>query len=445
MKKLGLILLVVTGFISANAQSYLGYYQDNYAGVQGVLFNPASIVDSRFKTDINLFSFGTAIGNDMYAVSFSDAFKSGYDFDTQAKKSFTESNNIISNFDVMGPAFMFNLTPKHSFAVYTRARAFINLVGVNGELINELSKENNIENFDFKLGNPNFTGNSWGEFGLSYATVLYQKGQHFLKAGLTAKYLQGFVNANFKGDGISLKYDNVEFTSTGTATYGTSQDFEVNPNVVIDAASKGFGLDLGLVYEWRPDFDTTKKEVSNFKELNKYKLRFGLSLTDLGSIQYDEGIQKKYNLNQSFTEDDFNNASNFDTFLTDVYYEPLLNGKVKSKLPTAIHADVDWNMYKKFYLNLNGNFSSVNSKDLNQNTIENYFNITPRFESKWLSFYVPISFMQYSGTQMGAGLRTGFFFIGSGSALSNAFAKESKAMDFHFGFKIPVYQKKIKN
>ena len=97
MKKLGLILLVVTGFISANAQSYLGYYQDNYAGVQGVLFNPASIVDSRFKTDINLFSFGTAIGNDMYAVSFSDAFKSGYDFDTQAKKSFTESNNIISN------------------------------------------------------------------------------------------------------------------------------------------------------------------------------------------------------------------------------------------------------------------------------------------------------------------------------------------------------------
>jgi hypothetical protein len=451
MKKLGLILLVVTGFISANAQSYLGYYQDNYAGVQGVLFNPASIVDSPFKTDINLFSFGTAIGNDMYAVSFSDAFKSGYDFDTQAKKSFTESNNIISNFDVMGPAFMFNLTPKHSFAVYTRARAFINLVGVNGELINELSKENNIEDFDFKLGNPNFTGNSWGEFGLSYATVLYQNGQHFLKAGLTAKYLQGFVNANFKGDGISLKYVKnqnnpvlSQFTSTGTATYGTSQDFEVNPNAAIDAASKGFGLDLGLVYEWRPDFVTTKKDSANFKGLNKYKLRFGLSLTDLGSIQYDQGIQKKYNLNQSFTEDDFNNASNFDAFLNDAYSETVINGTVKSKLPTAIHADLDWNMYKKFYLNLNGNFSSVNSKDLNQNTIENYFNITPRFESKWLSFYVPISFMQYSGTQMGAGLRTGFFFIGSGSALSNAFAKESKAMDFHFGVKIPVYQKKIK-
>jgi hypothetical protein len=452
MKKLGLILLVVTGFISANAQSYLGYYQDNYAGVQGVLFNPASIVDSPFKTDINLFSFGTAIGNDMYAVSFSDAFKSGYDFDTQAKKSFTESNNVISNFDVMGPAFMFNLTPKHSLAVYTRARAFINLVGVNGELINELSKENNIEDFDFKLGNPNFISNSWGEFGLSYAAVLYQKGQHFLKAGFTAKYLLGVANAHFKGDGINLEYvENVtnpvlsQFISTGTATYGTSQDFEVNPNVVIDAASKGFGLDLGLVYEWRPDFDTTKKEVSNFKELNKYKLRFGFSLTDLGSINYEKGIRKSYDLNDSFTADEFENAENIDAFLNDAYSETVINGTVKSKLPTAIHADVDWNMYKKFYLNLNGNFSSVNSKDLNQNTIENYFNITPRFESKWLSFYVPISFMQYSGTQMGAGLRTGFFFIGSGSALSNAFAKESKAMDFHFGVKIPVYQKKIKN
>ena len=94
MKKIVLVILVFTSFISVNAQSYLGYYHDNYAGVQGVLFNPASIVDSRFKTDINLFSFSTAVGNDMYAVSFSDAFKSGYDFDNQAKKSFTSSNNV---------------------------------------------------------------------------------------------------------------------------------------------------------------------------------------------------------------------------------------------------------------------------------------------------------------------------------------------------------------
>lgn len=452
MKKTVLVILVFTSFISANAQSYLGFYHDNYAGVQGVLYNPASIVDSRFKTDINLFSFSTAVGNDMYAVSFSDAFKSGYDFDAQAKKSFTSSNNVIMNLDLMGPAFMFNIAPKQTLAIYTRARAFVNLGGVNGDLINELSKEDNKNNFDYLVGNPNFISNSWGEFGLSYAAVLYQKGQHFLKGGITAKYLQGVANAHFKGDGINLEYvEDVnnpglsKFTSTGEATYGTSQDFEANPDVEIDSASKGFGFDLGLTYEWRPDFDTTKKEVSNFKELNKYKLRFGFSLTDLGSINYEKGIRKSYDLNDSFTADEFENAENIDAFLNDAYSETVINGSVKSKLPTAFHADVDWNMCKKIYLNVNGDFSLVDNTTLNQNSIENRISVTPRFESKWLSLYVPVSFMQYSGTQIGAGLRTGIFFLGSGSALSNAFAKESKAMDFHFGVKIPVYQKKIKN
>ena len=453
MKKTVLVLVVFLCNVSANAQSHLGYYHDNYAGVQSVLFNPASTADSRFKTDINLFSFSTAIGNDAYAVNFSNAFKSGYDFDSQAKKSFTDSNSFIANADLMGPSFMSNITPKQTLAVFTRARAFVNLGGVNGELINEITKDENKEDFpNLPLGNPNFIYNSWGEFGLSYAAVLYQKGQHFLKGGITAKYLQGVVNAHFKGDGVNLEYDENEinpesstYTSTGTATYGTSQDFENNSEIEIDSASKGFGFDLGLVYEWRPDFDTTKKEVSNFKELNKYKLRFGVSLTDLGSVNYEKGIRKSYDLNAIVTQDDFDNAENFDTFLSDNYPETIINGAVKSKLPTAIHADLDWNMHKKFYLNVNGDFSMVDNAKLNQNSIENRFSLTPRFESKWFSFYLPVSVMEYSGTQIGAGLRTGVFFIGSGSALSNAFAKQSKSMDFHLGVKIPIYQKKIKD
>ena len=453
MKKSVLFLIALFSFFGANAQSYLGFYHDNYAGVQSVLYNPASIADSRFKTDINLFSFSTSIGNDMYAVNFSDAFKSGYDFDTQAKKSFTDANSVIMNFDIMGPSFMFNLAPKHTLAVFTRARSFVNLVNINGKLINDILKEDNTAVFDYTIGNTNFIGNSWGEFGLSYAAVLFQKGQHFLKGGITAKYLQGVANAHFKANNVRLKYvENQtdpalsEYTTNGTATYGTSQDFENNSEIEIDSNSKGFGFDLGLVYEWRPDFDTTKKDVSNFKELNKYKLRFGLSLTDLGSINYDKGIRKSYNLEGvTVTEGDFENADNIDQFLNNKYPATVIKGKVKSKLPTALHVDLDWNMYKKFYLNVNSDFSLVDSEALNQNSIENRISLTPRFESRWFSFYVPVSVMQYSGTQIGAGLRTGFFFIGSGSALSNAFAKESKGMDFHLGLKIPVYQKKSKD
>ncbi len=451
MKKTVFIIAFLASLITAKAQSYLGFYHDNYAGVQGVLFNPASIVDSRFKTDINLFSMSTSAGNDLYGVKLFDIFKSGYDFTTQAKKTFTGSNNAILNLDVMGPSFMFNISPKHSLAIYTRARAFVNVVNINGRLIDELGN-NNTNNFDYNVGNTSLTGNSWGELGLSYAVVLYQKGEHFLKGGITAKYLQGVANAHFQAQNVDLKYvKNVPspqlstYTSTGTATYGTSQDFAANSNVNIDNKSNGFGLDLGLVYEWRPYFDTTKKEVANFKELNKYKLRFGLSLTDLGSIKYGNGVRNRYNLNKTITQNDLDNANNFDDFIKNNYLATIVNGAFKSNLPTALHADVDWNFNKKFYLNLNTDLSLVNKGALNQNSIANYASLTPRYESRWFSFYVPISYMQYSGTQIGAGLRTGVFFIGSGSILSNAFSKNSKSADFHIGMKIPVYEKKLKD
>jgi len=59
-KHLPILLFLIISF-TAKSQSYLGYFHDNYAGVQSVLFNPASIADSRFKTDINLFSISGAV------------------------------------------------------------------------------------------------------------------------------------------------------------------------------------------------------------------------------------------------------------------------------------------------------------------------------------------------------------------------------------------------
>ena len=150
MKKRFFFLTALFSALGANAQSYEGFYHDNYAGVQSVLFNPASIVDSRFKTDINLISFSSSVSNDAYGVNFFDVFKDGYDFDTQAKKSFTNANKANLNTDVMGPSFMFNIAPKHSIAIFTRARGIANVIDVNGIVINELSKDNK-NNFNYNV------------------------------------------------------------------------------------------------------------------------------------------------------------------------------------------------------------------------------------------------------------------------------------------------------
>lgn len=451
-KRIFLSLFALASFCSANAQSYLGYVPDNYAGVQGVLYNPASIADSRFKADINLFSISSSVGNDLYGVKIFDVFKNGYDFDLEAKKNFSNANNAFFNTDFMGPSVMFNIAPKHTLAIFTRARAVANVIDINGNVVNELSKDNKT-NFDYPVGSPNAVGNSWGELGISYAAVLFQRGEHFLKGGITAKYLQGVANYHLQGNNINLEFqENLvspqlsTYESTGSAIYGSSQDFATNSDIDVDSKSRGFGVDLGLVYEWRPEYSADRADINDLKEVNKYKLRFGVSVTDLGRMKYNKGIRRNYDLNETITQDDYDNADNFDEFLENNYNFTVLNGAVRSNLPTAIHADVDWNIYRRFYLNANGDLGIVSKTKLNQNSIANRVSLTPRYESKWFSAYIPISYMDYSKqAQVGLGLRTGVFFIGSSSIVSNAISKSSKAADIHLGMKIPIYQKKAKD
>jgi outer membrane protein OmpA-like peptidoglycan-associated protein len=457
MKKLLVLVLVITATFNANAQSYLGYTYDNYAGVQGTLYNPASIVDSRFKTDINLFSFSGLVSNDYYAVKAIDAIKKDYSIQNQASKSLSSSNNGLGNVDVMGPSFMFNLAPKHSIALFTRARSFVNITNVDGLFADQLL--NNFDsNKDFNVASQNFNvvANTWAEFGLSYATVILDKKIHFLKGGLSLKYLQGVANAYVNADNVAVKYDNVSLdpkqstiTSTGFVNYGESEDFTVNNNYKLNTGSTGLGLDLGFVYEYRPDYlnyKTTDKDGKSvyFKDVNKYKYRFGLSVTDIGSINYKDGTQKRYDVNKTVTQEKLD-AEDPENVLENLY--TLIPGKTSSKayLPTAIHANADWNMYKKFYLNLNAEIN-VNSKTaINTNTIANTFSLTPRFESKWFSFYLPLTQSEYRGFMAGAGLRLGPLFVGSGSVISNLISDKSKGADIHFGLKIPVYQGRMKD
>ncbi|HEU4790016.1 MAG TPA: DUF5723 family protein [Flavobacterium sp.] len=459
MKKSLLFLIVLFSIAQANAQSYMGYMPDNYAGVQGVLFNPASIVDSRFKTDINIFSTSSSLNNDYYGLSLFDLSKSSYDAGKEGKRTPTKNNGGIVYSDVMGPSFMFNIAPKHAIAIYTRARAVVNANDVNGHLYDQLKDGlDDASDFNILVGSPNAVGHTWAEVGASYAAVLWQSKQHFLKGGFTAKYLVGGINSYMKGDNVTSAFNQTNdpltstLATTGSLTIGSSQDFITgDEDVKFDSNSKGYGADFGLVYEWRPDYesydlDKAKAVDNNFRDLNKYKLRFGLSITDIGSIKYNNLKEDFYNINGVVTQQDIDDADNLGDFLEAHYGTPITTYKsIKANLPTVMHVDADWNMYKKFYLNLNGNLSLIEKSALGKTSSANTWILTPRYETRWFTFSLPINYMEYSGMQVGTGLRFGPLFVGSSSLITNVFSKQSKAADVYFGFKIPVYEKKFKD
>ncbi|WP_194768012.1 DUF5723 family protein [Tamlana sp. I1] len=457
MKKIILLLLVVISPMWLQGQAFQGFLTDNYSGVNSVVINPANIVDSRFRADINLIGVSAFGGNDYAGVNILDVTKSGYDFDSMANTYPTNNNNGIINIDVMGPSFMFNINSNSSIAVFTRARSFVNIHDINGEIVDDLENDDT-DDFYFDGGNLKTAGNGWAELGVTYARVILNDRTKFLKGGLTVKYLQGGGSAHISGNNLTVDYDadgggpdNGSFDTTGELTYASfDTSFDEDGYEYELPKATGVGFDLGFVYEWRtnyPDYRRTAADGSTYslKDQNKYKLKLGLSITDIGRINYKDGTEEVYEVNNSFTEDDFDNADNLEDFLNTFYTLKSSTKGFKATLPTALHFTADWSFTRRLYVNLNTDLSLISKNKLGASRIANTVSLTPRFESKIFSFYLPMGIVQYSGFQAGAGLRFGPLYLGSGSVLSALVSDNSKAADVYAGIKIPIYQGREKD
>ena len=112
-KQLTFLMLLLT--LVSNAQSFFGFQHDNYAGVNAVMSNPANIVDSRFRTDINLFSGDINFTNSYYSFTLNELFSDDY-YSQENATNTSESNSLYTKVDVLGPSFMFNIAKNQYFS-----------------------------------------------------------------------------------------------------------------------------------------------------------------------------------------------------------------------------------------------------------------------------------------------------------------------------------------
>lgn len=440
LKTLAICALCCTYVSNLNAQSYVGHTADNYSGVHALTTNPSNVVDSRLKADINIISGSAFGGSDYFGINVSDIIKSdgGFDFDSDVEKFPSEANNFFLNADVLGPSFMFNLSPKSSIGVVSRVRAFFNLNNISGELYENVIDDFDLnEDFDFNSENLTGTIHAWAEIGLVYGRILMDKNKNFLKAGVTLKYLQGAGSMFLNSPSFSGQFSAATETlnTQGTLMYGTSQDFD-NNDINFDNLSAGFSADIGFTYEYRP----SPGQDSTSRKYNKYKLKIGASITDMGSMSYNKSVVTTYNMNNSVSTSNFNEDSDTKDFLDENYTATETTVAQKIKLPTALHLLVDYHLKNKLYLSLQSNLSLIKSNTPNANTVINSVTLSPRLETKWFAFYSPISIRQYGEFAWGGGFRFGPLTLGSSSILSNLISSTSKTTDVYVGLKIPLYQ-----
>ena len=462
-----LVLLCLALTISSMAQNYPGYRTSNYSGVNGVFFNPANIADNRFKWDINVFAIDGFIGNDQSGLRFKDIPKA-FNADSLKSKLLRghEQINSLSYADILGPSFMISLTPKTSIALTSRTRVFANAKDVNGDLAAAVIDASGGSGIGAPIGfnsNNSIThATGWTEIGGSVGQVFTNKSSHhFFKGGVTLKYLAGTADSYLKLNSIAGTLGNgaggtyIAGPTSGSISLNTTDanfsDYKFKDFFKFNG--QGIGGDIGFVYEWRPAADYSMYETDRFA--NKYKIKVGVSLLDVGQIKFHKSSNTAGNYGVNIPGGGQFDLAQFSGKSVSQYKAVLdanpgyftagqpQNNSYTVDLPTTLQANVDWLVSGGFGLNFAAQINTNKTKDFDLYYFNSY-SVTPRWENSLFSVELPMNYNELTKFNAGLGFRIGPVFFGSGSVLS-ALVHDSRQADLYAGvhFGIP-YKKKIK-
>lgn len=459
MQRIIPIVLIFTYFISAS-QSYIGFGADNFNGIHGALFNPANIADSRIKIDINLASASVFTVNNYIEVDFWDLFNNMGNFNvalgTESVGINRRTNGVI-NLDVLGPSALITLSNKRAIGFTTRIRSLANINTLDGEII-DFFDTGISENTPIRKSNinSNITGNNFAEIGLTYAQVVKNDRVEFIKLGGSLKYFRGIISGNAKLNNGAAFFnpndpDNVFLSGNGNYSLseniadenGVASSEEEVDNYFSEGAS-GLGIDLGFVYEYRPNpranisrNNVRKQQV--LRHVTSYRYKLAVSLLDLGFLNYENQEVRNYNITPLATQDiiDIDSFSDFENIVPSTRSVEDL----RLSLPTRLRSEFDVRLNSKFFLNTVASISLIGKRADTANRYANQITISPRYETKWFTAFLPITATQYGGVQVGLGGRLGPVFIGSSGLFSRSFDKQTRAFDIYAGIKVPIFHK----
>ncbi|MFD0796005.1 DUF5723 family protein [Maribacter chungangensis] len=442
MKKTAALILffcVNFGF----SQSYMGYTMDNFSGIHNTIHNPANLADSRTKWEFNLFSASGTLSTDYTNLTLGNISNllgdSGFD---GLERFASDQNNFLLDADVVGPSLQFSLNEKSGLALVTRVRAISNFNNVNGALFESIYDGFPTSSFAFEQNNLDFATHAWGEVGLSYGRVFLANPNHVFKGGITLKYLLGGGAVQGGSNTLTGNFNDAtgQVRLDGDISYALTIDDGTTSIDYFEELAPGFGADIGFVYEFRNAKSIAPSNNNNPRAFNQYKLKVGLSILDLGSINYTGTEVTEYTINANVNAQELEN--DFIDIIEDNATATSTLQDVKWSLPTTLQLNLDYSVTPKLYINLNVGQGMVNKNEFFNNNRLNLITLTPRFESRVFGAYLPISHSSLSNTAIGLGLRLGPLTLGSSSVVSNLMGSKSQLAHLFLGLKIPVYHKR---
>ncbi len=484
-------------------QDFLGYANSNYAGVMGSTLNPGYMLSSRYRLDIGL-TGSFSLANDYFGFrregfsNLGDAFNfTGEDangrpiYEQYWEENWEEGGrrNVYASLN-SGISVQTRVGKRGALGFSGRGRVLYALQDADALFLKAF-----LGQFDFEPGSPeanaiyspvtvtidaggnpivspsvdelNYIETSGGtlrslgfaEYSLSYAHTVLERGPHALIASGRVKYIQGVASAAFGADDLAIAVANKDLLllrpgSNFNISY--SQDFQLEElaSQFGQNALPSLGYDVGFVYEWRPrlidyqyNLDGKRNQLPQGEPM--YKLRVGLAITDIGKVKWEDDL-----FSGTFTAPDLTDLTNFssaqtandfrDLLLAQIDTPPVERQSFELQLPTALNLQVDYHLYKGFYLGALVRQSLVGSDQFTTRVNDSYL-FVPRYESRVFEASLPLLFDNLGNTTAGVSVRVGPVVVGSNSLLGTLLFSDGAIynLDGYFGFRIGIGYKQV--
>jgi hypothetical protein len=358
---------------------------------------------------------------------------------------------------------MVSINHKNAFAITSNIRTYVNIDGISPDLAKLAFEEFKYPSLwvtNLKNKNLSIQEMTWAEYGLTYAHVFKEDNEHYFKGGATVKLLQGIQSAymfvkdleyNFQTDTtLSIFQSEVNYGHSDNLAFSDLKVGESNTGTKVFDYSQsypGVGFDFGAVYEWRPSYLKYKYDMDGEKDLwrkdkNKYKLKVGISVTDLGSIKFKKGA----------TSGDFKadvgfwnlkpinptSVKEFDDTLKSRFTSTGTKSTYRMNLPTAISAQIDYQIWKDIYVNLTPFIAFQFKKNDTKVHDISSITLTPRWDWKWFGVFVPVQYNFLDGFRAGAAVRLGPIVVGSSNLAPLVGQKTVYGADVYAMLKLPI-------
>jgi outer membrane protein OmpA-like peptidoglycan-associated protein len=502
MKIVHTLFVLLCVFTWGTSQTYLGVSTSNYAGSMGTQLQPASFVDGRFVFDLTLAGVNTntyqnfgyfdatamrsaqGSGGSWWAKSFTQPTPNNWDKpDSTFQDRFIVRNYDLNSNNTLGLYsntqadllnLNFHINPTIALGFYARGRSITNIDNLDPKLA--ILAENELDysllwNQALNEELVNLNHLTWTEYGFNYGQIVLDKKEHFIKAGGSIKLLSGNTAAYFYTDNFeyNLKNSDTSFRLKGDFNYGYSENLDEllsgnSTNYFKRSSNFGYGIDLGAVYEWRGNYEQYQYDMDGesgiwARHKNKYKLRIGASLLDLGGMRFKKGgLSRNFSVNSSspFDLTVFESASSLEAF--DQIIDSLIQAPNQEwiaqqdtsstfymRTPSAFSIQIDYHIWKGFYINATSMINLIGKKTDTKVKVANQFSITPSFDIAGIGLHLPLSYNKYSGLKTGIATRLGPLTVGV-TDYRPLFARgKVKGLELFAGLRIPILYGEVKD